>query len=272
MLLLVLFSSKVVDAFLNSRWKFLNQQSKRWRTKSVVFTDSPTVNTTTSHISPHSLFPLQVLVPNIQYICREKGRTLSVLQWLITQIHKLPLNSIKNFYASTHKKEKKQIFTQEKLQSPPPPRCLTHLVLRLHPRPGTSGCRLLLLIVWGSWCWGGPSRGRWVQNRQAGSRARRCDSESAATPKGRREWGCGVGEWAVQSVPGPALHHRADAALKHNGGIFDDADRSQSRIASVYFLQQTTPGVWRKGGGDWQRIQHFIIIIIIIMNSSATIT
>lgn len=59
------------------------------------------------------------------------------------------------------------------------------------------------------------------------------------------EWG----GWAVQSVPGPALHHRADAALKHNGGIFDDADPSQSRIASVYFLQQTTPGVWAEVGG-----------------------
>lgn len=86
------------------------------------------------------------------------------------------------------------------------------------------------------------------------------------------------GGWAVRSVPGPALHHRADAALKHNGGIFDDADPSQSRIEPVYFLQQTTPGVWEERGGgkggqereDWQRIHQ--IIIISIMNSSATIT
>lgn len=41
----------------------------------------------------------------------------------------------------------------------------------------------------------------------------------------------------MQSVPGPTLYH-ADTALKHNGGIFDDADLSYSRIASVYFLQQ----------------------------------
>lgn len=77
------------------------------------------------------------------------------------------------------------------------------------------------------------------------------------------EWG----GWAVQSVPGPALH-RADAALKHNGGIFDDADPSQSRIASVYFLQQTTPAVWEEGGQereDWERIHHIIIIIIILL-------
>lgn len=99
-----------------------------------------------------------------------------------------------------------------------------------------------------------------MYNRQAGRQAAEPGAVTVSQQQHRRGGGSeGVGEWggwAVQSVHGPALH-RADAALKHNGGIFDDADPSQSRIASVYFLQQTTPGVWEEGGQereDWQRI------------------
>lgn len=52
------------------------------------------------------------------------------------------------------------------------------------------------------------------------------------------------GERSAESVPGPT-HTHADTALKHNGGVSDDAYLTYSRIASVYFLKlQKITGVW----------------------------